>query len=329
MPAPRAILAAAVEIRSRHRHRRPHRDPLLHLASPASREEHDPAVTLRPQHINVRGAAPGFSHTPITKIGVSAGLMARIAYVSAKAGSTSSSRTSPSRPPTRARRTPRARGQGPLAWQDHRGEVEDAARPHHSTADPATSLRFVIQPVSRIGPQAPCPRSTSPNQRCIGMDRHRRTRSASVTGRSLHRYPLLLPLLLFSSLLFLPLLLYFLLFPLSLLLLLREPENTGDPPPRSHQPVSPPSSLLLLSSSPPSTPTTSTLATLQLFFFFFFHGVHRARRRQRRPCSRPAPRRPAPASWFYHGPIRGCSTANRRIASSRVSSRLQNAKRTK
>lgn len=90
MPAPRAIMAAAVEgFAGRHRQRVADRVALLHLAADRSgREEHDPGA-FDLQSINNGGSRPdGIEKKLIKKIGVlGAGMMgAGIAYVSAKAG---------------------------------------------------------------------------------------------------------------------------------------------------------------------------------------------------------------------------------------------------
>ena len=95
VPAPRAILAAAVEgaqvdfdtasrIESRY---------FTELATGPRREEHDPGVLFDLQAINAGGSRPeGIGKTRSPRSGAGRGMMgAGIAYVSAKAGSTSSS----------------------------------------------------------------------------------------------------------------------------------------------------------------------------------------------------------------------------------------------
>ena len=138
MPAPRAILDAAVEgaqvdfdtasrIESRY---------FTTLVTGQIAKNMIQAFFLDLQYINGGGSRPeGIGKTPINKIGVlGAGMMgAGIAYVSAKAGFDVVLKDVSIEAAREGQELLREdRGQGARAWQDHRGEVQGAAGPDHA-----------------------------------------------------------------------------------------------------------------------------------------------------------------------------------------------------
>ena len=150
---PRAILAAAIEgCLRRRRHRRRDRDALLRLAGHRSgRAEHDRAFFFDLQHINGGGSRPkGFDKYTPKKVGViGAGMMgAAIAYVTAKAGIDVVLKDINIDAANKGKDySVQLGGEGSLARQDHRGEVQALLDRIHPTVDAAdfAGVDFVIE----------------------------------------------------------------------------------------------------------------------------------------------------------------------------------------